>query len=134
VFTHNLDGWHTDSKQLRNTDDYGWQSFSSLVEVSSSKTRGAAADLADQAARERAKQRCFCGAPCCRGWLGGKKVRDDKKKKKTKALDDAKAKLRASSKSKGTMKPGTQKRLAAAGTIKKARAASAITAEMKRKR
>jgi hypothetical protein len=120
------------------TDDYGWQSFSSLIEQSSSK--GAATDLSEQAARERAKQRCFCGAPFCRGWLGGKKIREnDNKKKKKDTTGDAQKKpkkLPPSFKT-TTLKPANvQKNLRAcrAGTASARNVPPRFVAGMKRKR
>ncbi|KAL8292337.1 hypothetical protein RQP46_001803 [Phenoliferia psychrophenolica] len=49
--------------------DYGWQDFSAIGEASG------AASTSDPY-----RQRCFCGADVCTGWMGGKKDKKEKEK------------------------------------------------------
>lgn len=55
-------------------DDYGWQDYSSIASK-------AALDGVAVADDSSTKQRCYCGASSCTGWLGVRKEKTKAKKK-----------------------------------------------------
>ncbi|KPV71769.1 uncharacterized protein RHOBADRAFT_56389 [Rhodotorula graminis WP1] len=72
------------------TYDYGWQDFSTLAAPTFAAAPAAAADgtegggtiaLSTSTAIDPARQRCYCGASACSGFLGGRKRADAKAKK-----------------------------------------------------
>ncbi|KAI5477891.1 hypothetical protein MNV49_005784 [Pseudohyphozyma bogoriensis] len=60
------------------TYDYGWQDYSTIVKPGL-PVEGTAAD-ASTAVAEPYRQRCFCGADACSGYLGMKKEKEKKEK------------------------------------------------------
>ena len=54
-------------------DDYGWQDFSALAVQASASGKAASTS-------NPYRQRCFCGADVCTGWMGGKKNKKEEEK------------------------------------------------------
>ncbi|GAA5847477.1 hypothetical protein JCM9279_000500 [Rhodotorula babjevae] len=91
------------------TYDYGWQDFSSLAAPSfaaaaaapsatADGTPGGTIALSTSTAIDPARQRCYCGAAACSGFLGGRKRADAKAKKAAAAASAAATAARGSAK------------------------------------